>query len=274
MGDSMRNRIFLAIATLALGGVATAAQANLVSNGSFETFSNASNSGCSSSQQVVNGGGSSNLTGWTTGDGGIGGLSGSSYTFVLNSSNYGNFTPMTQDNGGCSNIGLKPTITASPDGGNFVAADPAYESSLLYTLSTTVTGLVVGTNYNITFYMGAGQQTGFTGASTDDWVVGLGSTPGTGTSQTSPTISPGAGGAFSGWVSEEISLVAAATTEALWFLGQSTAANGQPPFVLLDGISMTQSSGSSSVPEPPSYAIVMIGLLSLAGVRRAVRARR
>jgi hypothetical protein len=260
----------LVLAVAALAGIGSTARAN-VANGSFETFSNASNGGCSSSQQEVNGGSSSNLSSWTTGTGNGATVPNTSYTFVLGTSNYSSFTPIFADNGNCNALALKPTITASPDGGNFVATDPLYENSSVYTLAQTITGLVAGATYNITFYMGAGQQTGFTGPTTDDWVVGLGATAGSGPSGATGSISPGSGGAFSGWVGEEISLIANATSEVLWFLGQSTALASQPPFLLLDGVAMTQ---TTTVPEPPAYGMLIVGLIALLGARRVWRAQR
>ena len=263
----------LALAALAMAGFTTAAQANLVSNGSFETFSNTASGCTNSSQQVVNSGTSSNLTGWTTGPGTAASPPSppnTSYTFVLSTSNYSSFQPLAADNSGnCSAIGLQSTITASGDGGNFVASDPKYENGA-YTLAQTITGLLIGSTYNVTFDMGAGQQTTFSGATTDWWTVGLTNTAGSGTSQTTPTITLPSGG-FSGWVGETMQFVAGATSQVLWFMGGSTAASGQPPFVLLDGVNLTLTNSQVPVPEPPAYAMLMAGLLGLLGVRRLYR---
>lgn len=243
-------RPLLALAFATLGGLASVpgAQANLIANGSFETFSNAGNGTCASTPQVVG----SNLTGWITA---------STYTFDLTTTDYGNFTPLKADNGNCTALGLQSSITASPDGGSFIAADASYENGSQYTIATQpITGLMVGMTYNVTFSMGAGQQTGFSGPSADWWVVGLGSTAGTGASQTTNPISLPNGG-FSGWFGQEMTFLATATSEVLWFFGQSTANSGQPPFVLLDGVSM-------SLPEPPSSALLMAAVIVLFGVIR------
>jgi len=61
----------------------------------------------------------------------------------------------------------------SPDGGNYVAidGDPGYERSL----QQTVTGLNIGSQYQISFYQAATQQSGFDGITTERWQVTLGS---------------------------------------------------------------------------------------------------
>jgi len=262
----------LSLAALAMAGFAAPAQANLVTNGSFETFSGSSG-GCSNNsgtntQEVTN----SDLSGWSTNSG---------YTFDLNTSNYGNFSNSFNGNGS-SCIGLQPTITTSPDGGNFIGSDAAFLNPGPVTLATTITGLVTGSTYNLTFYMAGGQQTGFTGNSDDWWTVGLGNTGGSGTSQKTPDIiltdpencgihgNSGCGVGFSGWVAETMQFVAGATSQVLWFLGGSTAASGQPPFVLLDGVNLSLNT-QTPVPEPPAYAMLMAGLLALMGVRRIYR---
>jgi hypothetical protein len=116
----------------------------------------------------------------------------------------------------------------------------------------------------VSFYMAAAQQTGYTGATTDYWTIGLGDTYGDGTSQNSTTIDL-ASGTFSGWVAQEVTLVADAATEVLWFLASGTP-SGEPPFALLDGVDVT-------VPEPPAAAMLVFGLLALLGVRHIYRMR-
>lgn len=198
----------------------------------------------------------------------------SSYTFVLNATNYGSFANAY---GGSSCIGLKPTVTASPEGGNFLGIDPSYQNNLNgggWSIAQALTGLIVGATYNITFNMGAGQQTGFTGPTTDTWLVGLGAgtnintVAGTGNSASSQTISPGANGSFGGWAAAQVSLIATAANEVLWFFAESTALQAQPPFLLLDGITMSQ---QTTVPEPSTYGVLLVGLLALLGVRRVYR---
>jgi hypothetical protein len=82
---------------------------------------------------------------------------------------------------------------------------------------------------------------------------------------TTPTNYTGTAG-FVGWAFEEVSLIATASSEVLWFMASGTPGSTQPPFSLLDGVSMT-------IPEPPAYAVLMVGLLVLLGTRRVYRGK-
>jgi hypothetical protein len=252
MGERHRTRLRRAIVDLAtltlpalmLLGLATAARGNpinMVTNGSFESFTaGGATSNCTTSTQTVT---DSNLSPWNTTAG---------YAFVLNSSNYSSFCGVD------GTIGLYGPITASPDGGNFLAQDGAYLTGYTY---QTLTGLAVNNIYTVTFYMAAAQQSGYSGATSDYWTVGLGSAAGSGPSQNTPTINL-ASGAFSGWVGEEMTFLASATSEVLWFFAVGSPA-GQPPFALLDGVSV--------VSEPSAVAVLLPGMLLLLGVRRRYR---
>src|ERR1700722_4900367 len=216
------------LAALLVAGLGTEARGNpqnLVTNGSFESFTPGGACGSSTTTQTAT---NSNLPGWSTTSG---------YTFVVNSSNYSNFCGVD------GQLGLYGPIGPSPDGGNFVAADGAYMTGYTY---QTIGGLIPGTSYVISFFMAAAQQTGYTGATTDYLQVGLGSSYGSGPSQNSTTIDL-ASGAFSGWIGQQVSLVAGATSEVLWFFAVGTP-SGQPPFALLDGVSVM-------VPEPSAAAL-------------------
>jgi len=265
----------LAMATLAMlgamAGFATDAQANSFTDGGFGGFTGSS-AACSSNsgtntQQVTN----SDLPGWTVNAG---------YAFVLNTGNYQNFSSTFGGNGG-SCVGLQPTVTSPPIGSVFLGIDPSYlnnTSGTGWSIAQIVTGLIPGATYALTFNMGAGQQNGFSGATTDTWMVGLstgtGGCPtstvatcepntGTTTSGSSQTLDLPSGG-FSGWASAEVNLIATAANEVLWFFAEANTVNGQPPFLLLDGVSMT-------VPEPPAYGVLIVGLLGLLGARRFYR---
>jgi len=285
------------LAALALVGLATAALAgpNLVQNGTFSGF----NAGANTAANSCNFGSTGTAAGmaqlsncdlpnwWSTGV-----PSGGNYTFILPAPYTQGSSNFTTTNG--SSLGLRgpgntngAVIPVPPSGASqFLATDGAFQQSYTY---TTITGLIVGYTYNITFNMAASQQAGsqFNGPTSDWWQVGLstgtpgcsiagnntGSPPGcqpntgTTTSAITPTIvlpTTGAGQGFSGWVGEEITLVASAANEVLWFFGESTALQAQPPFLLLDGVSLT-------VPEPPAYGVLMVALLGLLGVRRAYR---
>ena len=244
------RRAAIALAASALAAIATPAHANptnLVTNGSFENFTAGGASGsCTSTQTITN----NNPTDWDTTSG---------YTFVVNASNYSSFC------GPAGSLGLYGPITASPDGGNFLADDSVYQVGYVY---QAISNLVPGATYALTFYMAAAQQTGYTGATTDYFNIGLGltagATDGPGSSGTTPTFDLPSQ-TFSGWVSEEVNLFAATTSEVLWFLAGGTP-SGEPPFALLDGLDM-----EITVPEPPAAALLLVGVLALAGLRRHAR---
>jgi len=65
-----------------------------------------------------------------------------------------------------------PTNLAIPGGYNEVEADgnPDFESGFNYAL----TGLTPGQTYSLSFYQAASQQTTFSGATTEQWIVALG----------------------------------------------------------------------------------------------------
>ena len=127
-------------------------------------------------------------------------------------------------------------------------------------ISQTVNGLTIGGNYALTFYWAAAQQQGFTGSTTEQWKVTLGS------QEQDTAILDNVNHGFTGWKSQTFTYTATATSELLSFLAVGTP-NGVPPFALLDGVSM------DPVPEPDAYALIGIGLLSIPILRR-LRKRR
>jgi hypothetical protein len=231
MFTKLSGKLAAALACAASLGAFGAHATQLVTNGSFETLTNGYG-------QI---GDNTNATGWTT----------SGYNFVFNSTNVssgvtgssGSVALWTTGNGGVN------TITASPDGGNFIAADGAYEVGAV---SQTITGLTAGQQYAVSFYMAAAQQTNHTGATTDYWTVGFGNTALTSNTQA-------ASHAFSGWQYETMTFTATGTSDVLSFLATGTP-SGVPPFALLDGVSMT------AVPEPASITLLLSGVAALAGV--------
>lgn len=144
-------------------------------------------------------------------------------------------------------------VGASPDGGNYVAVDG--DASFSVPLTQSVTGLVVGQQYWLSFYQAAAQQSGYNGATTEQWKVSLG-----GTSQYSTLMSTPNHGSV-GWMSQSMVFTALSTNDVVTFLAVGTP-SGTPPFVFLDGVSM------SPVPEPSSMALIGLGFVCLPFVGR------
>ena len=139
---------------------------------------------------------------------------------------------------GINNDGTK-AITAVPGGGNFIAADGAFQVGAV---TQTVTGLQIGKTYALSFYYAAAQQegTGFNQATTENWKVtftnqtlNVGVQP---LNQTTTTINLPAK-SFSGWFQQIYNFVATDTSGTLSFLAAGTP-TGQPPFSLLGNVSL------------------------------------
>jgi hypothetical protein len=232
-------------------GLSSVARANLVSNGSFESVTDLSNNPISTGGQVTT---NVLLTDWTVPSGG--------YTFVFPAGSadttgvpgqYGTLSLWGPNNGSANGL-----PASSPDGGNFVGQDGAYQDQ---PIQQTVSGLTVGQQYSVSFYWAAAQQEGYTGATTEQWQVSLGSE----TETTAATLSiPSMG--FSGWQQTTLTFTADSTSDVLSFLAFGTP-SGVPPFALLDGVDM------EAVPEPSTVLLLGAGLagLGLLQLRRRMK---
>jgi PEP-CTERM motif len=240
----------LALALSASGG---ARADNLVTNGGFETNTGNGQLGFNTT-----------ASGWSVPNPNTGG----SYAFVYNTSAGSSGT--SADNGGANgqdgNVGLwgpgngsANGLTVSPTGGAFVALDSNFQVGAL---SQTINGLTKGDQYSVSFYWAGAQQSGFTGATTDQLTVGFGSAP----TQTTATVSVASQG-FSGWIQQTFTFTAESTSDVLSFLASGTPANSEPPFALLDGVSV------NAVPEPSTALIAGLSLLAF-GAFGAVRKNR
>ena len=242
-----------ALAAWAAAIAATPARAagNLVVNGDFEQFTNPSATPTSSYQLTSpNNAAGGTLTGWTN----------AGYSFIFNagtadttgsySPEYSNTLKLWGPNTGSAN-GL---AAASPTGGNFLASDGAYQQGAL---SQTISGLTVGYNYLLSFWWAAGQQSGYTGATTESWGVTFGSQ----TYNTSTISNPSEG--FAPWRQAVFSFVATSASQTLSFLAAG-APSGTPPLSLLDGVVLM-------APEPSSGAVITVGLLGAACLSRSRR---
>ncbi len=150
----------------------------------------------------------------------------------------------------------------SPDGGNYVAIDGSTDFAT--PLTQTLTGLVVGQSYDISFYQAATQQFGpnFNGATTERWNVSLGSQSQLSTLMNTPNHG------YVGWMQQTLSFTAQNVSDTLTFLAVGTP-SGVPPFVLLDGVSIKETPPSST-PEPGTWAMLGVGgtLLAVGSKRR------
>jgi hypothetical protein len=142
---------------------------------------------------------------------------------------------------------------SSPYGGNFIGADGAYEVGAI---TQTISGLTSGDFYTVGFYWAGAQQTGYTGATTEQWQVSLGS------STQSTAVLNNVSQGFTGWQYQTFTYQATSSSEVLSFLAVGTP-NGQPPFALLSDVTLLV-----QTPEPATVVVVLSGLLVLAGVRR------
>ncbi len=241
-------RYVLLAAVIVLGGVSQA-RANLVTNGDFETttplLANTSTEG-----QV---GYNISATGWTISGG---------YTFLFNAGT-ADTTGATGQSGnlqlwGPGNGSANGLPAASPTGGNYLALDGAYQQA---PIQQTINNLIVGDHYSVSFYWAGAQQYNYSGATTEQFDVSLGSQM-----QATNIVSDVSHG-FTGWARTTFNYTATSTSEVLSFLAQGTP-GGEPPFSVLDGVDVEH-----NVPEPTSLGL-LAGSLCVAACLIGTRARR
>jgi hypothetical protein len=236
----MKTLIFAIAALGAVMAAPAANAANLITNGDFEQTANGSG------QLGYN----TDAIGWTTANNGY------NFIFAPNSADttgsdgqYGNLQLWGLNNGGID------TLSNSPSGGNFVGADGGFQVGAI---SQTINGLTAGQKYVVSFDWAGAQQSGFTSPTTEQWNVSLGD-------QTQSTeILNDANHGFTGWRTQSFTFTATGASEVLSFLAAGTP-SGEPPLSLLDHVTM------SAVPEPGSWALMLIGI---GGIGVAMRLRR
>jgi len=247
-------KTILAMLALVLASAAQAGPVNLVQNGGFE--------------QTTNGNGqidyNTSLSNWSA-PGGYGFVFGAGTADTSGAWSWfqgPNDIPLTlwgANNGGAN------ALAASANGGNFIAVDGAY---FVVPIQQAV-NLIVGQNYTLSFEWAAAQQWGFTGDTTEKWVVNVG-----GNTFETAAYANGSHGS-SGWMQETFSFTAKASDGLLSFLAAGTP-TGHPPFSLLDGVSLFAVDGpdkdtpAANVAEPASLLTMLsgLGLLAVALRRR------
>lgn len=169
-----------------------------------------------------------------------------------------------------------PSTLHITGGYNYVEADgnPSFESGFNYSVS----GLTVGQTYELDFYQAASQQTGFTGNTTEQWIVSLGldgmSFGSSGPNQdyyynndsnasvVATNLMSTPSGGMTDWNYVQVFLTADATTDLLSFLawGDGGSTVNEPPIVFLAGVN---SPAGLQVPEPGTLALFAAGLAGL-----------
>lgn len=236
----------------------TGRAANLVTDGTFLNYSGAG------SAQLQNGSGFTQLTSWTSAPG--------AYNFLFLSGTadttgaydqFNNYVELYGPHNGNPN-GLPAT---SPAGGNFVALDSAFNQGAL---SQTISGLISGDTYALTFYWAGAQQATKVGATYDQLAVSLG-----GTTQNTATlnVSDGSvsGGGFSGWKSVTMDFTATNSSEVLSFLASGGPAGTVPPFALVGGVSLTLTNSNPPPGVPDSTSTAALFGFSVMAIGAAAR---
>jgi len=271
------SRLFISFFITCLA-LPIAAQANLVINGSFDDPG--STTGFLAS-------GTSNLQNWNISQGSGNATYGNGYSFLAKPGSAGvNFADPVASQwvpislwDSNTNGGLNPIPDTSPLGGNFIIADGAFRLTTLY---QTINNLEIGENYKLSFYQAAGQEQGFDGDTQEQWQVSWGGSLNTTTSITLPNgqiytdptevISGGdvqlsdmmnnPSHGFQDWQKQTMTFTATATSELLGFLALGSPL-GQPPFLLLDGVSLDK------ITEPNILLLILSGgILLLISIRQ------
>jgi hypothetical protein len=231
-------------------------------------------------------------------------------TFNSPKTQFNNAAPTGWSTGGGSNqsligVGIQGSETSSsgvyavaggpysvtvPAGTNFYQADgnPEFESTILQTIHN----LTAGVTYDLQFQQAAGQQTGFQGATTEQWKVflgvgGIGTNCGsspctvTGTAnniENDSTLMNTPEQGITDWNDVQMSFTPTSSdflpngdivlTFLAWGNGGSTA--NEPPTVFLEGVNTTP----IPTPEPATLSVLGVSILGIAGIARRRRNKR
>ena len=242
-------RLAAILASMVTVAALPASAVNLVQNGGFEqsTFSGPHQFGARY-------GGANSVTGWSV-------TNPNAYDLWLNTSTATTVSPVTQYGNGVNSATDQDLwkFTPGQNGGNFVVLDGDPAANGL--ISQTINGLVSGQTYAVSFEWAAGQLQSRTGNTTESLQVSLGSD-----SQTTKVVNTPSQG-FVPWMNQTFDFTASGASETLSFLSIGTP-SGMPPVALLDGVSL------SAVPEPASWAMMVIGVGMMGATQRHRRSQR
>jgi hypothetical protein len=177
--------------------------------------------------------------------------------------------------GGSSNLKMYALAPTSPTGGHYVLADADVVNHYNATISQTASGFIIGQTYKLSFYQAAGQQATNVGSATDWWSVNVGGTMGAGgvtggtnygnvstnsifwrdQSSLATKDTPS-------WQQVTYTFTANAASELIAFTSSSNA-SGVPPYLFLDGVSLTQ-----TTPEPGTVILLTFGFIVAFGIGR------
>jgi hypothetical protein len=161
------------------------------------------------------------------------------------------------DGGTYSGSMLDPNIS---NNGSFIASDPSYQNGAI---SQAISGLTVGTTYTVSFDYAAAEQYAHTGDTTEGWQVSI-----DGDTQDSVDKANASKG-FNGWFTDSFTFTYDGGSDVLSFLATGTGTAAQPPFALLDDVSVEAVTGG--VPEPATWAMMLLGIGGLGGALRMRR---
>jgi hypothetical protein len=152
-------------------------------------------------------------------------------------------------------------LTSSPQGGAYMGfdSDPSFHGDF----TQTIAGLTVGESYTLSFYMAGAQEEGFDSATTTSITATLGNE-----SFTTPVINTPVQG-FSPWQLYSTVFTYTGGGNVLDLVATG-GPGGEPPYALLDGVSLV-GAGGAPTPEPSTWVMIVAGF---AGLSVAARARR